>query len=438
MNLEALLGRVSCVARSGGKAVLAWSPRMSHPATGYLLVIMVLGGIVLRIQNVGYPFHWGFDEQQFVSAARQFLICLPDTGECCHPPLSKLLVAVGILLFGDNPMGWRFMALCLGIQSIVLVFLIAGSLFKDLRAGWLAAAFMAADGFCLAFSRDTFPEGMMTCLVLWSMLAAVTARGWGGVLTCAVLVGLAGSIKWSGLVVGLPACVAILMLKRAPWYSLASFAVVPIVHVAIWMVGLALIGHPYDPMSVWEEIQRRKGLHLAFPHGANPSESAWYTWFIAYHPIVVKSLRSGSTVRLASSVANPLLLFTADLVLLVLPVAAAAWALRIRSWRERWSRLFDADANKALVILWVAWLSMLLLWISGRIVEYWYHYLTPWGLAIPLMAGVFARLDRRFPKTVLVFVVLVLALFVYFAPVWAEIPISTGAAHRRLIFPLWR
>jgi dolichyl-phosphate-mannose--protein O-mannosyl transferase len=399
---------------------------------------MIVGGIVLRIQNVGYPFSYGFDEVQFVGAARQFLICLPDTGECCHPPLSKLLVAVGILVFGDNPMGWRFSALCLGLQSIVLVFLIASTLFKDRRAGWLAAAFMAADGFCLAFSRDAFPEGMMTCLVLWSMLAAITARGWGGVLACAVLVGLAGSIKWSGFVVGLPACFAILMLRRAPWYSIVSFAVTPLVHLGIWMIGLKLVGHPNDLMSVWDEINRRRSLHLGFPHNTNSAESAWYTWFVLYHPLVLKSAYVGTTARLASSVSNPLLLLTGDACLLLLPATAVAWALRLQNWQKRWRQLFDAHATKALAILWVAWLSMMLLWISERIVSYWYHYLTPWGLAIPLMAGVLARLDRRFPKGVLIFVALVLTISIYFVPVWAELPISISAAHRRLLFPLWR
>jgi len=438
MSLDALPGRAGDLARSVWRAVRDGLPRMSHPATGYLLALMIVGGVVLRVQNVGYPFQYGFDEQQFVSAARQFLICLPDTGECCHPPLSKLLVGVGILLFGDNPMGWRYAALCLGIQCIVLVFFLARELFQDPRAGWLAAAFMAVDGFSLAFSRDAFPEGMMSCLVLWSMLAAVTARGWGGVLACAVLVGLAGSIKWSGFVVGLPACVALLTLRRVPWYSLAAFAAVPLVHLAVWMIGLALIGHPNDPLSVWEEINRRKSLHLGFPHHANPAESAWYTWFIAYHPIVLKSAHSGGTVRLASSVAHPLLLLATNACLLLVPVAGAAWLLGVRGWRERWSRLFDAPANRALLILWVAWLSMLLLWISGRIVSYWYHYLTPWGLVLPLTAGVVARLERRSPKGVLIFVALLLAIAVYYAPVWAELPISTSAMHRRLIFPLWR
>ena len=438
MSLYALLGRIRGVARSGWKVVAAWAPRMSHPATGYLLAFMIVGGVVLRIQNVDQPSHYGFDENQYVGAAHQFLICAPDTAECCHPPLSKLLIGVGMVLFGNNPMGWRYMPLCFGLQNIVLVFLIGCSLFRDRRAGWLAAAFMAADGFYLSYSRAALPDMILASFVLWSLLAAVSARGWAGVLACAVLVGLAASIKWVGLLVGIPACFAILMLRRVPWYSLVAFAVVPFVHLGIWMIGLKLIGYPNDVMSVWEEMRARQKLHLGFPHHTNPAESSWYTWLVLYHPLVIKSAFSGAKARLASSIGNPLLWITADACLVLLPVAGVAWALRARRWRERWSRLFDSRSNKALAILGVAWLSMMLLWISGRIVTYWYHYLTPWGLALTLVAGVFSRLDRRLPRVVLAFVLAVLAVSVYFAPVWAELPISVAAAHRRLLFPLWR
>jgi len=438
MKLDALLGRIGTLARSGWKAAAAWGPRTSHPATGYLLLLMIIGGVILRIQNVGYPFHYGFDENQYVGAAHQFLVCLPDTGECCHPPLSKLLIGVGMVWFGNNPMGWRYVPLCFGLQNIVLVFLIASSLFADRRAGWLAAAFMAVDGFYISYSRAALPDMILAGFVLWSMLAAVSARGWGGVLACAVLVGLAASVKWVGVLVILPACFALVMLRRVPWYTMVSFVVVPFVHLAIWMIGLKLIGHPNDPMSVLAEIGARAKLHLGFPHHTNPAESAWYTWLVLSHPLVIKSTYSGATARLASSVGNPLLWLTADACLLLLPVAGAAWALRMRRWRERWSHFFDARSSKALAILGVSWLSMMSLWLSGRIVTYWYHYLTPWGLSITLVAGVFARLDRRFPRGVLFFVILVLVISAYLAPVWAELPISVAAAHRRLLFPSWR
>ncbi len=437
MNVDALLARAIRLASLGWKAVVARAPRLSHPVTGPLLAIMIVGGVVLRIQNVGYPFHYGFDEHQYVGAAHQFLIGEPDAAECCHPPLSKLLIGVGMVLFGNNPVGWRFAPLCFGLQSIVLAYLIGSSLFDDRRAGWLSAAFMAADGFFLSYSRLAVPDMILACLVLWCMFAAINARGWGGVLSCAVLVGITASIKWVGLLVGLPACFAILILRRAPWYSMVSFAVVPFVHLAIWMIGLRLIGHPNDPMAVWEEMRRRQQIHLGFAHGTNPLESHWYTWLVLYHPIVIKSARAGGKIRLASSVGNPLLWVAADVSLLALPVLGAAVALSVRA-RERWKQVFDVRSSKALAILAVSWVSMMLLWFSGRITTYWYHYLTPWGLAIILIAGVFARLDRRFPKAVLIFVLLVLAISIYFAPVWAEIPITASAAYRRLIFPLWR
>ncbi|MDZ4697378.1 MAG: glycosyltransferase family 39 protein [Deltaproteobacteria bacterium] len=413
------------------------APRFSHPATGWLALLMILAGVVLRIQDVGYPFYFGFDEEQMVTAARQFLIGVPDTGECCHPPLSKVMMSASILVFGDNPVAWRFPSLLLGIQSIVLVFLIARALFNDPRAGWLAAAFLAADGFAIAFSRDAFPEGMMTCFVLWSMLAAVTARGWAGVLTCAVLVGLSGSIKWSGFQVGLPACFAILILRRVPWYSIAAFAVVPLVHLGVWMIGLQLIGHPSDPMSVWEEIRARQSRHLGFVRFSNPLESSWYTWLYLYHPIVLKTAYLGERIRVASSVSNPLLFAASDLCLLGLPIVgtAAAISARVRLRCREW---FDVDDRKAFAILGVSWMSMMLLWFSGRISSYWYHYLTPYGFAVILTAGVVARLDRRHGKSVMLFIALALVVLAYFAPVWAELPISVSEAHRRLIFKLWR
>ena len=301
MNIEPWRHRANRLARLTRQAASTWGPGTTYPATGILLALMIVGGVVLRIQNVGYPFRYGFDESQWVGAARQFLVGLPDAAECCHPPLAKFLIGVGMLVFGDTPMGWRFMPLCLGIQSIVLVFFIASTLFRDRRAGWMAAAFMAGDGFFLAFSRHAFSEGMMATLVLWSLLAACTARGWGGVLASAMLVGLAASIKWSGVIVALPVCFAILWLRRAPWYSVVSFAIVPVVHLAIWMIGLSLIGQPNDPMSVFSEMRRRQGLHLGFPHGANPAESPWYSWLIIQHPLLLNSTYSGSTARLASA-----------------------------------------------------------------------------------------------------------------------------------------
>ncbi|MFZ5445841.1 MAG: glycosyltransferase family 39 protein [Myxococcota bacterium] len=408
----------------------------SYRATGLLLTVMLVAGVYLRVQNVGFPFHHDFDESQYVGSAQQFLLGNPDP-ECCHPPVGKLLIGVGMLIQGNNPVGWRFTPLVFGLQCLVIVYLLTSTLFEDKRAGWLAVAFMAADGFFLSYSRSSLGDIILACLVMWSLLAAVTARGWGGVLVSAFLIGTVASIKWVGLLIGLPAVVAIVLLKRAPWYTIFAFALVPVVHAAYWMLGFALSGQPNGLMAVIDTVQHRANFHLGFQHFINPLESAWYTWLVMYHPLVIKHQVVGDTIRMASSVGNPVLWFGADACLLALPLLGAVVAAR-PAWRARWSSWFDATTTRAFVILWTAWLSMLLLWMSGKISTYWYHYLYAWGFALALLAGVVARLEQRFPRAVLAFVVVVACVAAWFAPVWAELPLSIEAAHQRLLFPLWR
>jgi dolichyl-phosphate-mannose--protein O-mannosyl transferase len=218
---------------------------------------------------------------------------------------------------------------------------------------------------------------------------------------------------------------------------LAAFGVVPFVHVLVWMLGLKLIGHPHDVVSVLEEMYRRSQIHLGFEHGVNPLESHWPSWLIMHHPITIKSAHIGAKVALASSVGNPILFAAGDACLVALPVAALL-ARRRADVRRRFREIFDAHATRAMLLLGIAWVSMMLLWFTGRITTYWYHYLTPWGILLCLLGGVVARLDRHFPKEVFGFVVAVLVVAAFFAPVWAEIPISRSAANQRLIFPLWR
>lgn len=428
MNGHALLLRAK-------DAFERFGPRLSHPVTGLLLAVMLVAGVVLRVQNVGYPFHTGFDEHQYVNAAHQFLIGGKDP-ECCHPPLSKMIVGVGMVLLGNNPEGWRYATLVFGLQSIVIAFFIGKSLFNNRNAGWLMAAFMAADGFYLTYSRTGLGDILLSCLVQWSVFAAIAARGWPGVLTSAVLIGMAASIKWVGVLAGIPACLAIVLLRRAPWYTIFAYALVPVVHLVVWMVGLYMIHLPNDPLSIWETMMTRKNFHLGFPHQTNPLESSWYTWPFLTHPIVVKSAVVAGKVRMASSVAHPVLTVAADICLVALPVLGGAAAFSAR-WRERWKGWFDTTESKAVAILGASWLATMLLWMSGRIVTYWYHYLTSWGFGIMLVGGIVSVFDRRYPKEVLMFVACVFGIAVYMTPVWAEFPISRTTADR-LLFRHWR
>ncbi|HET6148239.1 MAG TPA: glycosyltransferase family 39 protein [Polyangia bacterium] len=407
-------------------------------ATTVLLGLMIVGGVVLRLWGIGAAPRFTFDEHHFIPNARHYLLGLPDEND--HPPLGKLLIAAGILFFGDNPTGWRAASVILGLQTLVVSGALARELFSSRRAGWFAAAFFAADGFFLAYSRTALLDGGLACLVLWSLLAALVARGWRGVLLSAVLAGLATSVKWSGALVVLPGLAAVLLRGRVPWWQvLPSFALAtPATHVALWLASFALTHRPVDPRalaSLMADLLRR---HIKLGHDQNALASPWYSWPLLYHPIVVKLTDVGIQRRYASSVGNPLLFLSGTLAVLLTLLGGGLVAVGARA-STRAQRVVPPAERRAALLLAGGWVAMLGPWIVARgSYTFMYHYLPSYGLALVLVAGMAALVERRHPRLVATYVALALALAIYFAPVWAEFPVTTAQANRRLLFIPWQ
>jgi dolichyl-phosphate-mannose-protein mannosyltransferase len=419
-------------------AVDGWEA-MGRPqrVTTLLLAFMIVGGAILRIQGVGYPAHLTFDEQFYGPTMHHILLGVPDLHDF-HPPMGKLLGSIGLLLFGFNSVGWRFMFLCFGLQTIVIVFWLARQIFASRRAGWLAAAFVAADGFFIAHSRTAFIDIMLVCFILWSVLMVVTSRTWRGVAVAGILIGIATSIKWSAAFTLVPATLVVLLYRRVPWHTIFWFGLSPIVHLFIWMAGLHLMGHDSSPMAIWKVIMSS----MASLHGLgsydNPLMSAWYTWPLLYHPIVVKLSSSGITSRYASSLGNLVFWFPAAFLVIALPLGRGLVAWRAR-WRKYWPSFFDASFTKAVMVLAAGWVALQSLFmVSMGKHSFFYHYLSPYAFAIILLAGVVAKLERRWPRAVLAFVILAIVVAIYFVPVWGEFSLTLPEANRRLIFLPWR
>ena len=64
-----------------------------------------------------------FDEIYHARTAYEFLHGLP-TYENTHPPLGKILISVGIAIFGMNPFGWRIMGTLFGIAMLPFLYLL--------------------------------------------------------------------------------------------------------------------------------------------------------------------------------------------------------------------------------------------------------------------------------------------------------------------------
>ena len=408
-------------------------------ATSMMLALMIVGGVVLRLWDVGAPPRFTFDEHHFIPNARHYLDGVTDDND--HPPLGKLFIAAGMLLFGDNPTGWRAASLILGLQTLVIAAALARDLTGDRRAAWFAAAFFAADGFFLSYSRTALLDGGLACLVLWSVLAALVARTWRGVMASAVLVGLAASVKWSGGFALLPALAAVWMRRRVPlWRAALLFALVsPATHVGLWLASLALTHHRADPRALAMLMRDLLRRHIDIGHSHNELASPWYSWPLLYHPIVVKLSDHGVGRRYASSAGNPLLFLSATVATLAALAGglATAFGARARAWIAAMG--IPPDDQRAALLLAGGWLALLAPWIVGRgAYTFMYHYLPSYGLALLLVAALAARVERRFPRFVAGYVAVALALLIYFAPVWAEFSITTSVANRRLLFIPWR
>ncbi len=401
-----------------------------------IAIAMIVGGVILRVQGIGAPAYFTFDEKSFAPNAYNYLLSAADVND--HPPLGKLLMAVGFLLFGYSSLGWRFASLCLGLYNLLVAYWLGRATWGSARAGLFSAACLAADGFFIAYSRAGLLDGMLVCFVMWGFLAAVSARSGLGAISSALLLGCATSIKWSGVMAVVPAAAAIWFLGRAPRFWVLAFALVPLVHGAIWTAALSLTEQPSDVASLWALMVKLYREHLARGTENNELASAWYTWPLLYHPIVVKLSSVGTAQRYASSAGNVVFFAAATISVVAAPIVAVVqrfvprWRPRIPEWIDR------ALLTRALVFS-LGWFAMMFPWMvaRGKFI-FWYHYLPSYGFALPLVAGILATLEESRPRLVLTVFGLALLVAVYYAPVWGEFTISVGTANLRLIPHPWK
>jgi len=105
-----------------------------------ILIILILG---LRLDILEYPRSFVFDEEYYVNAARDMLHGKATNNE--HPPLAKMLIALGIILLGDNPAGWRISTIFASSVSIVLIYALTLHLSGRKDISLLSATLFAFD-----------------------------------------------------------------------------------------------------------------------------------------------------------------------------------------------------------------------------------------------------------------------------------------------------
>ena len=164
------------------------------------------GSFVLTFVSYVWPSEKIFDEIYYARAGEEYLRHR-EIFEFTHPPLTKLLVTLSMMLFGglhglgDTAAGWRFLNLVVGALMVLVLYCFAKRLFGSTLFATIAAALLVFDGFHFAQARIATPEitvAFFTLLTLYafyrfwiaSQVRVAPSLGRGGVRAEAIAIAL--------------------------------------------------------------------------------------------------------------------------------------------------------------------------------------------------------------------------------------------------------
>ncbi|HLI95458.1 MAG TPA: glycosyltransferase family 39 protein [Candidatus Baltobacteraceae bacterium] len=111
-----------------------------------------------------------FDEIYFARAAEEYIHGL-YIYENTHPPLTKLIITLSTMLFGDTTAGWRLLDVVFGAIAIVIIYAFAKRLTRSTLFASFAAITFTADGMHFVQSRIATPEGIVVVFSLGALYA---------------------------------------------------------------------------------------------------------------------------------------------------------------------------------------------------------------------------------------------------------------------------
>lgn len=316
--------------------------------------------------------------------------------ENTHPPLGKLIIALGIQIFGMTPFGWRFMGTLFGVAMLPILYIFLKNMFGKSKIAACGTILLATEFMHLTQTRiatiDTY--GVFFILVSYLFFyrwltapattnkAGKTSQGYFSLALSGIFFGVGCASKWTVVYAG--AGLAVLYLihfvlhlrswpgeenapGRGSWavktlgLSVLCFVLIPaVIYTASYIPYAAAKQENWTVMDVIGEMGRNQVHMLTYHqgvHSTHPYESRWYQWLVDGRPILyyLNTPAEGFTQRFASF-NNPLISWAGLLCL-----AAMLW------------RSITRRCGKG-VFLFVGFLAQFLPWVFISRTTFAYHY----------------------------------------------------------------
>jgi dolichyl-phosphate-mannose-protein mannosyltransferase len=316
--------------------------------------------------------------------------------EWTHPPLAKLGMVLGMLIFGQNSFGWRIPEALLGFGAVFMVYKLAKTIFKDEAVGVISAGVFSLDGLPLVMSRIGMNDSYILFFSLLSIYFFIKQKD----LPSAIAYGLAISSKWSALW-AIP-ILFILWLKRKNKFSISlflSFSIIPITIYLLTYLPMFTTGHD---LSVWWGMQKQMWWYHTGLVATHPYTSPWWSWPFMIRPIYLyTSDEVAGMVARIYAIGNPFVFWLG---------IASVVTCGFYSFLEK---------NKKLAFVVFSYLIFFVPWAASPRIMFIYHYLP----SIPFLAIATGYILRRFPKLILGYLLICLSVFIYFYPHWAGLSV---------------
>ena len=378
--------------------------------------------------------------------------------EISHPPLGKLIMSLGIRLFGMTPFGWRFMGTLFGTLMLPILYILLQTLFGSTEISAAGTAIFATDFMHFTQTRiatiDTYAVFfiLLMYLFMYRFVSADTAspdfsprKQKRDLYLSGLFFGLGAASKWTCFYAGAGLAVIWLLYwifrgVRAHREGTRDFVLDLLENILSCIVCFILIPAVIYYLS-YTPYGRAKGLsgvrmyfsgdylrtvldnqkymfsyhsHVTATH---PYSSRWYEWMLDIRPILYhREYPTEASKSLIAAFVSPLICWGG-----LIALGATAW-LGIRR-----------KDKKALFLL-IGYLAQLLPWVAVTRVTFAYHYFNCVPFLVLCLCYVFDALREigapGWKKSLRRFALASVVLFLMFFPV------LSGETAFRWYFPL--
>lgn len=371
--------------------------------------------------------------------------------EWSHPHLGKLIIMLGIQLFGMTPFGWRCMGALVGVIMLPVMYLLIKQLTKKTKLAFLGAFLLSVDSMHFTQTRiatiDSYPVLFIMLMYLFMFryfqMNAHREKLWRTFIPLGLsgfFMGCACASKWIGIYAAAGLCVIFFLsvflrfkeylalrgqaqadeetrraVKRYPrnllltlLFCLLMFIIVPLL---IYYFSYYLHYAPTGGLTiekVWNMQKQMFNYHSGLGGDTHYFRSPWYEWPLIIKPMWYYSSDIAYTgrgfVSSISCMGNPAVWWTGLVALIVMLIVLCVRA------RTQWTALLIA----------IGFASQFLPWVLVPRSTFIYHYFASIPFLILAIVWLLDLLAQRAPAVTeflsITLACAALALFIMFYP----------------------